>query len=252
MILIKNIGELVGIVPAGVLRKQGAEMAETGVLKDAWLAIEDGKIAGFGKMADLTVGKPVGEMYTSARMKRNDDGLPVLQKATTTNNQRYWGEYQPVYELGEDKYVGNFQPSWMGGFGTSFRYKNLTLAANFDFSIGGQIVSWTNMWGIGSGILEGSANVNDKGINEREPVSKGGGVHVVGVDTEGNPVDTYINSYRWYHYKAQYDNDAWVYDRTYLKMREISIGYNVPKNVLNKLNIGLSSASICLPSSVIM
>ena len=195
------------------------------------------------------VGKPVGEMYTSARMKRNDDGLPVLQKATTTNNQRYWGEYQPVYELGEDKYVGNFQPSWMGGFGTSFRYKNLTLAANFDFSIGGQIVSWTNMWGIGSGILEGSANVNDKGINEREPVSKGGGVHVVGVDTEGNPVDTYINSYRWYHYKAQYDNDAWVYDRTYLKMREISIGYNVPKNVLNKLNIGLSSASISLVAS---
>ena len=53
MILIKNIGELVGIVPAGVLRKQGAEMAETGVLRDAWLAIEDGKIAGFGQMADL-------------------------------------------------------------------------------------------------------------------------------------------------------------------------------------------------------
>ena len=55
MILIKNIGELVGIVPAGVLRKQGAEMAETGVLREAWLAIEDGKIAGFGQMADLTV-----------------------------------------------------------------------------------------------------------------------------------------------------------------------------------------------------
>ena len=61
MILIKNIGELVGIVPAGVLRKQGAEMAETGVLRDAWLAIEDGKIKAFGKMADLPVGKPVGE-----------------------------------------------------------------------------------------------------------------------------------------------------------------------------------------------
>ena len=43
--IIKNIGELVGIVPEGVVRKQGAEMAETGVLKDAWIAIEDGKIA---------------------------------------------------------------------------------------------------------------------------------------------------------------------------------------------------------------
>ena len=53
MTIIKNIGELVGIVPAGVLRKQGAEMAETGVLHDAWLAIEDGKIKAFGKMADL-------------------------------------------------------------------------------------------------------------------------------------------------------------------------------------------------------
>ena len=50
--IIKNIGELVGIVPEGVLRKQGAEMAETGVLKDAWLAVEDGKIKAFGKMAD--------------------------------------------------------------------------------------------------------------------------------------------------------------------------------------------------------
>jgi len=48
--IIKNIGELVGIVPEGVLRKQGAEMSETGVLKDAWLAVEDGRIAGFGPM----------------------------------------------------------------------------------------------------------------------------------------------------------------------------------------------------------
>ena len=48
--IIKNIGELVGIVPEGVLRKQGAEMAETGVLKDAWIAVDDGRIAGFGPM----------------------------------------------------------------------------------------------------------------------------------------------------------------------------------------------------------
>ena len=48
--IIKNIGELVGIVPEGVLRKQGKEMAETGVLKDAWMAIEEGRIQGFGPM----------------------------------------------------------------------------------------------------------------------------------------------------------------------------------------------------------
>ena len=57
--IIKNIGELVGIVPEGVLRKRGAEMAETGVLKDAWLAIEDDKIAGFGPMGTEPAGEAI-------------------------------------------------------------------------------------------------------------------------------------------------------------------------------------------------
>ncbi|MBR5073544.1 MAG: hypothetical protein IKX29_08360, partial [Bacteroidales bacterium] len=50
--LIVNIGELVGIVPEGVMRKQGAEMSETGVLKDAWLRVEGELIKDFGSMAD--------------------------------------------------------------------------------------------------------------------------------------------------------------------------------------------------------
>ena len=49
--LIKNIGLLVGIVPEGVLKKAGKEMAETGTLENAWLLIEDGVIAGFGEMS---------------------------------------------------------------------------------------------------------------------------------------------------------------------------------------------------------
>ena len=51
-LLIINIGELVGIVPGGVMRKQGGEMSETGVLKDAWLRVEDGLIKDFGPMTD--------------------------------------------------------------------------------------------------------------------------------------------------------------------------------------------------------
>ena len=46
-----NIGELVGIVPEGVLRKEGAAMAETGILRNAWLRIEDGLIGDFGPMS---------------------------------------------------------------------------------------------------------------------------------------------------------------------------------------------------------
>lgn len=48
---IKNIREIVGIVPRGVLRKQGAEMNETGILRDAWLLIDGDRIAAFGEMS---------------------------------------------------------------------------------------------------------------------------------------------------------------------------------------------------------
>ena len=47
--IIKNIGLLVGIVPDGVLRKEGAAMDETGMLRDAWLLVRDGKIDSFGQ-----------------------------------------------------------------------------------------------------------------------------------------------------------------------------------------------------------
>ena len=46
--IIKNIGLLVGIVPDGVLRKEGAAMDETGTLRDAWLRIREGRIDAFG------------------------------------------------------------------------------------------------------------------------------------------------------------------------------------------------------------
>ena len=48
-LLFKNIGVLAGVVPEGVLRKEGAAMDDAGLLESAWLLAEDGLIAGFGK-----------------------------------------------------------------------------------------------------------------------------------------------------------------------------------------------------------
>ncbi len=50
--LIRNIGQIAGIVEAGVMRKEGVSMSETGALENAWLLIEDDKIACFGPMSD--------------------------------------------------------------------------------------------------------------------------------------------------------------------------------------------------------
>ena len=50
--LIRNIGQIAGIVEAGVMRKEGVSMSETGTLENAWLLIEDDKIVCFGSMSD--------------------------------------------------------------------------------------------------------------------------------------------------------------------------------------------------------
>ncbi len=51
--LIKNIGQIAGIVEEGILRKEGAAMSETGTLDRAWLLIDNERIADFGPMDAL-------------------------------------------------------------------------------------------------------------------------------------------------------------------------------------------------------
>lgn len=184
-------------------------------------------------------GKPIGVISTASRWVTNEDGKPVLQKGS-----KAWGDVRPTWERGVEKEVGDVQPDLTGGFSTSFRYKNLTFNASLDFLLGGKLVSWTNMWGTGSGVFASTAKVNNRGVNEREPVAVGGGVYMEGVDSEGNPLSGYVDAYNYYHYLAYYNCENWVYDRTYVKLREVSIGYDLPARFLKNLGIGLSKANV--------
>lgn len=47
--LFTHIGTLAGIVPAGVLRKEGPAMDEVGTIDNAWLRVEDGRILDYGR-----------------------------------------------------------------------------------------------------------------------------------------------------------------------------------------------------------
>ena len=58
MSLIYNIGLLAGIQPEGVLRLEGPAQGSTGTLGNAWLRIENGRIAAFGDMSTLNQHNP--------------------------------------------------------------------------------------------------------------------------------------------------------------------------------------------------
>ena len=183
-------------------------------------------------------GMPVGVIETAARWARNDDGQLILRAGTASV-----GDVRPTFETNENKLVGNVQPDFTGGLSTSFRLFDFTLSAALDYVVGGQMVSWTNMWGQGSGLLDVTASVNNRGVNVREPIQKGGGVFVEGVDADGNPMSGYMDAVYYFQYKYQYDNDGWLYDRTYVKLREVSLRYDFPRSLMNKAK-GISKASI--------
>src|ERR1044071_1422387 len=55
VILINNIKQLAGVRPKSRLLR-GKELSELPVINDAWLIVEDGQIASYGKMEDLKPG----------------------------------------------------------------------------------------------------------------------------------------------------------------------------------------------------
>lgn len=49
-LLVKNIGQLMGVLPEGTDRLRGTEMNRVESISDAWLLVRDGRIADFGEM----------------------------------------------------------------------------------------------------------------------------------------------------------------------------------------------------------
>lgn len=184
-------------------------------------------------------GKPIG-IIRGTDFDYDDQGRLIFSKLKN-------GNYVPLPNISDDqRELGIAQPDFTGGFSTSLTYKNLSLSASLDFSIGGKMASTTNMWLMGSGIGDITAEINDRGKNVRDPLEEGGGIHLTGVDTEGKPVDTYVDGHFYYESLVSPIWGPAVYDATYVKLRELSLSYRFDKALLERLGIGLTSAQISL------
>ncbi len=133
---------------------------------------------------------------------------------------------------------GSVLPDYTGGVqNTITLFNNFEARVNIDYQVGGKFFSLSDMWGSYSGLLLRTATLNDKGNPIRDAVGDGGGVHVFGVDeTTGKDVDYYVDAQDYYHGLVNRNvfND-YIYDLTFVKLRELSLGYKLP---VNKLAIG--------------
>ena len=113
--------------------------------------------------------------------------------------------------------------------------------------MGGDIYSTNTKYGLSTGLYEETAGLNDKGNPKRDPVSEGGGMLFPNtVHEDGTPNTTYYPCNEW---GTAYDYDAsptarYVFDATYVKLRELSLGYSLPKSLLAKTFIKDASISL--------
>ncbi|UAB84655.1 SusC/RagA family TonB-linked outer membrane protein [Zunongwangia sp. SCSIO 43204] len=141
-----------------------------------------------------------------------------------------------MFEYQDDVSFGSVLPDFTGGLVNTLQYKNFSLVASLDFQKGGKFYSLSEMWGQYSGLTANTAGLNDRGELQRNAVADNGGVHVVGVDESGSPVDTYVEAYD-YHSQFQAGNIAepYVHDASYLKLRDVSLSYRIPGNVVSNV-----------------
>lgn len=169
-----------------------------------------------------TEGKRWGQLYGNGIKRIN--GQPVL-------------DANGGYVNDPNVYFGSVLPDYTGGIQNQFvLFKDFTLNINIDFQYGGKFASLSNMWGSFSGLTAQTATINDKGNPIRDAVSAGGGIHVKGVNEKGEPAEYYVEAQDYFH-NLYYNKtfDPYIYDLTFVKLREASFGYNVP---VKKIGLG--------------
>ncbi|NDK56863.1 SusC/RagA family TonB-linked outer membrane protein [Pontibacter fetidus] len=151
------------------------------------------------------------------------------------------------HETVANQYFGSVLPDFTGGVINRMSFKGLTLAAAVDFQKGGKFFSLTEMWGGYSGLTEETAAMNDRGKNIRDAVADGGGVHVTGVDANGETVDMYIEAVDYFsQFQANTIAEPFIHDASFIKLRDVSLSYdltNVLKDGILKNNL-IKGASI--------
>ncbi len=187
------------------------------------LNLERGAFAGSSSAYAVNeVGQPWGQMFGGGIKKIN--GVNQL-------------DADGLFIREPDSKFGSVLPQYTGGVQNTFNlFKNFTINVNIDYSYGGKFFSLSDFWGTFSGLTARTAELNDRGIPLRDPVADGGGVHVFGVDATGKPVDKYVEGQTYFQqFRSHSISENSVYDLTFVKLRELSLGYKLP---VEKLGIG--------------
>ena len=181
-----------------------------------------------GVTINATIGEPYGALQGTDFIYV--DGQRLINQTT--------GEYERTTT--SNNVIGNITPDWNGGVSNTLRYKNLTFSFLIDVQKGGDVFSADISTGNRSGLYNYSVGLNDLGNPIRNSLANGGGIILDGVAPDGsvNNVRTAMDTYRNAIGSIKSPNAAFVYDASYVKLREVTLTYTLPKiGILDKADI---------------
>ncbi|PKO98418.1 MAG: hypothetical protein CVU13_10405 [Bacteroidetes bacterium HGW-Bacteroidetes-8] len=180
----------------------------------------------------LKIGEPVGLIYgyrIAGIMSDPKEALLISQKEV--GNYAGYGRYY-YKDLNEDgkidalydrEVIGKTQPDFYGGFNIDFRYKRLTARMMGKFSYGAQ-KHWSGMADQFHSNLYNPSNTLEYALYGWTPSYPNTNLQRFGAGWEKGVADNYI------------------FDASYLKITDLTIGYDLPSNFVTKM--GLSSVNI--------
>ncbi|KRT16367.1 hypothetical protein ASU31_09365 [Pedobacter ginsenosidimutans] len=162
----------------------------------------------------VSVGEPLGYFYGKAYAgvdPANGDALYYVDasRTKTTND----------YAAAENQKLGDPNPKFFGGFGNHFSFKN------FDLDIQSQFVSGNDIYNM-AGVFQ-SAN-GDYFDNQT--------IDQLNYWTPTN-TNTPIPQPRFGEGNGTSPSSRWIQDGSYLRIKSVTFGYNIPKAFINKYKL---------------
>ncbi len=160
-------------------------------------------------------GEPFGNIY-GRDFARNANGEIIVELDGT-----------PRKSENKNTLLGNYQPKYTMGISNSISYKGIVLGFLIDIRKGGQFYSQTLAYMHAAGTAAGTLPFRE------------GGLIVVGVKPDNTKNSTPITSQQYWSKVAGAEPVAslFIYDASNTRLRELTLGYSIPNNLLGKLPI---------------
>jgi TonB-linked SusC/RagA family outer membrane protein len=178
-------------------------------------------------------GNRMGDMYGEIYQRVTDQSSPYFGQVINNASGR------PL-STGTRELLGNYNPDWLAGVRNTFSYEGLNLSVLFDIRHGGKVYSLTQVVGREAGQLEETLEGRANGYDLSFP---GNGVISPGViqnpDGSYRPNDVVLTARAWgsAFSGGRSIAEPAVYNASFVKLRELKIGYSIPSQFLQKYKI---------------